>query len=66
MQSMTFVYYLLCFKFNQFVLFTVITGNLNVIPDDTIRNIIHKGPKYKFLSNIDLKSQNVVERSLLL
>ena len=29
------------------------TGNLNVIPDATVRNIISKGPKYRFPSNID-------------
>ena len=31
----------------------VITGNLNVIPDARVRNIISKGPKYRFASNID-------------
>ena len=31
----------------------MITGNLNVIPDTRIRNIISKGPKYRFPSNID-------------
>ena len=31
----------------------VIKGNLNVIPDARIRNIISIGPKYKFPSNID-------------
>ena len=31
----------------------VITGNLNVIPDARVRNIISKGPKYKFPNNID-------------
>ena len=30
-----------------------ITGNLNVIPDARVRNIISKGPKYGFPSNID-------------
>ena len=30
----------------------MITGNLNVIPDARIRNIISKGPKYRFPSNI--------------
>ena len=29
----------------------VITGNLNVIPD--VRNVIFKGPKYRYPSNID-------------
>ena len=31
----------------------MITGNLNVIPDARVRNIICKGPKYRFPSNID-------------
>ena len=31
----------------------VITGNLNVLPDARVRNIISKGPKYRFPSNID-------------
>ena len=31
----------------------VITGNFNGIPDARVRNIISKGPKYRFLSNID-------------
>ena len=31
----------------------VITGNLNVIPDARVCNIISKGPKYRFPSNID-------------
>ena len=31
----------------------VITGYLNVIPDARVRNIISKGPKYRFPSNID-------------
>ena len=31
----------------------MITGNLNVIPDARDCNIISKGPKYRFLSNID-------------
>ena len=26
----------------------MITGNLNVIPDPRVRNIIFKGPKYRF------------------
>ena len=30
----------------------MITGNLNVIPDARVRNIISKGPKYFFPSNI--------------
>ena len=31
----------------------MITGNLNVIPGARVRNIISKGPKYIFPSNID-------------
>ena len=31
----------------------MITGRLNVIPDARVRNIISKGPKYRFPSNID-------------
>ena len=31
----------------------VITGNLNVIPDARVPNIISKGPKYRFPSYID-------------
>ena len=31
----------------------MISGNLNVIPDGRVRNIISKGPKYRFPSNID-------------
>ena len=31
----------------------MITGNLKVIPDARVRNIISKGPKYRFPSNID-------------
>ena len=31
----------------------MITGNLNVIPDDIVRNFISKGPKYRFPCNID-------------
>ena len=30
----------------------MITGNLNVIPDARVRNIISKGPKYTFTSKI--------------
>ena len=29
----------------------MITGNFNVIPDARVRNIISKGPKYRFPSN---------------
>ena len=29
------------------------TGNQNVIPDARVSNIISKGPKYRFLSNVD-------------
>ena len=31
----------------------MITGNLNVIPDARVHNIISKGPKYRFPSNVD-------------
>ena len=31
----------------------MITCNFNVIPDARVRNIISKGPKYRFPSNID-------------
>ena len=31
----------------------MITGILYVIPDARVRNIISKGPKYRFPSNID-------------
>ena len=31
----------------------MITGNLNVISDARVRNIISKGPKYRFPSKID-------------
>ena len=31
----------------------IITGNLKIIPDSRIQNIISKGPKYRFPSNID-------------
>ena len=31
----------------------MITGNPNVIPDARVRNIISKGPKYRFPINID-------------
>ena len=31
----------------------VITCNINVIPDARVRNIISKGPKYRFPANID-------------
>ena len=32
----------------------VFTGNLNVIPDTRVSNIISQGPKYRFPSNIDI------------
>ena len=46
-------------RLSKFLLFIslcrhVITGNLNVIPVARVRNIISKGPKYRFPSNIDL------------
>ena len=31
----------------------VITGNLKIIPDSRISNIVSKGPKYRFPSRID-------------
>ena len=31
----------------------MLTGNLNVSPDARVRNIISKGPKYRFPSNFD-------------
>ena len=31
----------------------MIIGNLNAIPDSRVRYFISKGPKYRFLSNID-------------
>ena len=31
----------------------IITGNLKIIPDSRIRNIVSKGPKYRFPSQID-------------
>ena len=31
----------------------IITGNLKIIPESRIRNIISKEPKYRFPSNID-------------
>ena len=31
------------------------TGNLNVIPYARVRNIISKGPKYRYPSNIDFR-----------
>ena len=31
----------------------MITGNLNVIPEARVRNIISKSPKYRFPFNID-------------
>ena len=43
----------------------VITGNLNVIPDARVRNVISKGPKYRFPSNIDfLKCRREIAASL--
>ena len=30
-----------------------ITGNSDVIPDSRVRNIMYKGPKYRFPPNID-------------
>ena len=43
----------------------MITGNLNVIPVARVRNIISKGPKYRFPSNIDFpKCRNEIAASL--
>ena len=43
----------------------MITGNLNVIPDARVRNIISKGPKYIFPSYIDFpKCRREVAASL--
>ena len=43
----------------------MITGNLNVIPDARVRNIISKGPKYRFPSNIDFpKCRREIDASL--
>ena len=40
-------------------------GNLNVIPDAKVCNIISKGPKYRFSSNIDfLKCRREIAASL--
>ena len=32
------------------------TGNLKIISDSRIQYIVSKGPKYRFLSRIDLKN----------
>ena len=43
----------------------MISGNLNVIPDARVCNIISKGPKYRFPSNIDfLKCRREIVASL--
>ena len=43
----------------------MITVNLNVIPDARVRNIISKGPKYRFPSNIDFpKCRTAIAASL--
>ena len=43
----------------------MIIGYLNVIPDARVRNIISKGPKYRFPSNIDFpKSLREIAASL--
>ena len=48
---------IICYEYNSNYLYPpaghVITGNLNVIPDARICNIISKGPKYRFPSSID-------------
>ena len=33
----------------------VVTGNLKIIPESRIRNIVSKGPKFRFPSHIDFK-----------
>ena len=44
----------------------VSTGNLNVIPDARVRNIISKGPKFRFPSNIDFpKCRREIAASLM-
>ena len=44
----------------------MITGNLNVIPDARVRNIISKGPKYRFSSDIDFpKCRREIAASLI-
>ena len=41
------------------------TGNLNVIPDARVRNIISKDPKYRFPSNTDFpKCRRAIAASL--
>ena len=43
----------------------MIIGNLNVIPGARVSNIISKGPKYRFPSNIDIsKCRREVTASL--
>ena len=43
----------------------MITGNLNAIPDARVRNIISKGPKYRYPSNIDFpKCRSEITASL--
>ncbi|MCG8117960.1 MAG: hypothetical protein N0E45_21750 [Candidatus Thiodiazotropha endolucinida] len=43
----------------------VITGNLKIIPDKRIRNIVSKGPKYRFPSYIDFnKCQDEIAKAL--
>ena len=44
----------------------MITGNLNVIPDARVCNIISKGPKYSLTSNIDFpKCRREMSASLM-
>ena len=43
----------------------VVTGNLKIIPDSRIRNIVSKGPKYRFPSYIDFNKRESVERYAL-
>ena len=43
----------------------MIKGNLNVIPDARVRNIISKGPKYRFPKHIDSpKCRREIDASL--
>ena len=44
----------------------VIMGNLNVIPDARVCNIISKGPKYRFPSNIGFPNCHMEIAALLI
>ena len=41
----------------------VVTGNLKLIPDSRICNIVSKGPKYRFPSHIDFNKRESVKRN---